>query len=69
MTGLPGGGEKARLVVTPALAAADLSDIASPRPSSIVPRVERSVGETVPTKRLTTYDADDQEIPSFLRRK
>ena len=34
-----------------------------------VPRVERSVGETVPTKRLTTYDADDLEIPSFLRRK
>jgi cell division protein FtsZ len=35
-----------------------------------VPRVERSVGETVPAKRsTTTYDADDLEIPSFLRRK
>ena len=33
------------------------------------PRVERSVGETVPAKRSTTYDADDLEIPSFLRRK
>ena len=35
-----------------------------------VPRVERSVGETAPAKRsTTTYDADDLEIPSFLRRK
>jgi len=33
------------------------------------PRVERSVGEPVPVKRATTYDADDLEIPSFLRRK
>jgi hypothetical protein len=33
------------------------------------PRVERSVGEPVPAKRPTTYDADDLEIPSFLRRK
>ena len=32
-------------------------------------RVERSVGEPVPQKRTTTYDADDLEIPSFLRRK
>ncbi len=31
-------------------------------------RMERSVGETVPTKRAA-YDADDLEIPSFLRRK
>jgi cell division protein FtsZ len=31
-------------------------------------RVERSVGEAVTTKRAT-YDADDLEIPSFLRRK
>jgi cell division protein FtsZ len=31
-------------------------------------RVERSVGEAVRTKR-PTYDADDLEIPSFLRRK
>ena len=34
-----------------------------------VPRVERSVGESAPAKRSTTYDADDLEIPSFLRRK
>ena len=33
------------------------------------PRVERSVGEPAPVKRPTTYDADDLEIPSFLRRK
>ena len=33
------------------------------------PRVERSVGESAPPKRATTYDADDLEIPSFLRRK
>ena len=32
-------------------------------------RVERSVGEPAPPKRTTTYDADDLEIPSFLRRK
>jgi cell division protein FtsZ len=31
-------------------------------------RMERSVGEPVPTKRAA-YDADDLEIPSFLRRK
>ncbi len=35
-----------------------------------VPRVERSVGETQTTKRSTpSYDAEDLEIPSFLRRK
>ena len=35
-----------------------------------VPRVERSVGESHAAKRpVTTYDADDLEIPSFLRRK
>jgi cell division protein FtsZ len=33
------------------------------------PRVERSVGEPQAPKRSTTYDADDLEIPSFLRRK
>jgi cell division protein FtsZ len=33
------------------------------------PRVERSVGEPQAPKRTTTYDADDLEIPSFLRRK
>ena len=31
-------------------------------------RIERSVGEPVPVKRAA-YDADDLEIPSFLRRK
>ena len=35
-----------------------------------VPRVERSVGETQTAKSpVTSYDADDLEIPSFLRRK
>lgn len=33
------------------------------------PRVERTVGEPVPVKRSAAYDADDLEIPSFLRRK
>ena len=33
------------------------------------PRVERTVGEPVPVKRAAAYDADDLEIPSFLRRK
>ena len=32
------------------------------------PRVERSVGDAAPPPRQTTYDADDLEIPSFLRR-
>ena len=31
--------------------------------------IERSVGEPVPVKRAAAYDADDLEIPSFLRRK
>jgi cell division protein FtsZ len=35
----------------------------------VAPRVERSVGEPVPVTRAPTYDADDLEIPSFLRRK
>jgi cell division protein FtsZ len=41
------------------------------RPAAAVmaPRVERSVGEAVPVKRASAYDADDLEIPSFLRRK
>ncbi len=30
---------------------------------------QRSVGDPAPVKRPTTYDADDLEIPSFLRRK
>ncbi|MBA2719695.1 MAG: cell division protein FtsZ [Chloroflexi bacterium] len=32
-------------------------------------RVERSVGEAVAVQRPAAYDADDLEIPSFLRRK
>jgi len=32
-------------------------------------RVERSVGEPVPVVKRAAYDADDLEIPSFLRRK
>ena len=32
-------------------------------------RVERSVGDPVPVVKRATYDADDLEIPSFLRRK
>jgi cell division protein FtsZ len=35
--------------------------------SAPAPRQERSVGETAP-RRPTTYDAEDLEIPSFLRR-
>jgi cell division protein FtsZ len=38
-------------------------------PAATAPRVERSVGEPVPVKRAAAYDADDLEIPSFLRRK
>jgi hypothetical protein len=34
-----------------------------------VPRVERSVGEPVRRAVAPAYDADDLEIPSFLRRK
>ena len=29
----------------------------------------RSVGEPAPAKRPASYDADDLEIPSFLRRR
>jgi cell division protein FtsZ len=32
-------------------------------------RVERSVGDPVPVVKRAAYDADDLEIPSFLRRK
>ena len=32
------------------------------------PRFDRSVGDVAATKR-SSYDADDLEIPSFLRRK
>jgi cell division protein FtsZ len=40
-------------------------------PAAVVssPRVERTVGEATPSRRQVTYDADDLEIPSFLRRK
>jgi cell division protein FtsZ len=34
-----------------------------------VPRVERSVGEPPARRAAPAYDADDLEIPSFLRRK
>jgi cell division protein FtsZ len=37
--------------------------------ATTTPRIERSVGEPVPVKRAAAYDADDLEIPSFLRRK
>jgi cell division GTPase FtsZ len=33
------------------------------------PRVERTVGDAPAPRRPVTYDADDLEIPSFLRRK
>jgi hypothetical protein len=33
------------------------------------PRVERAAGEPAAARRQVTYDADDLEIPSFLRRK
>jgi cell division protein FtsZ len=35
----------------------------------MAPSSARSVGEPVPVKRASAYDADDLEIPSFLRRK
>ena len=41
-------------------------------PAAVVssPRAERTVGDTPsPSRRQVTYDADDLEIPSFLRRK
>jgi cell division protein FtsZ len=40
-----------------------------PAAGVMAPRIERTVGEPVPVKRPTAYDADDLEIPSFLRRK
>jgi cell division protein FtsZ len=42
----------------------DLAAVMAPVPA----RTERSVGEPAPVKRAA-YDADDLEIPSFLRRK
>jgi cell division protein FtsZ len=40
------------------------------RPTSVgIPvRAERSVGDAIPAPRRTAYDADELEIPSFLRR-
>jgi cell division protein FtsZ len=35
----------------------------------LTPATVRTVGEAAPPKRAATYDADDLEIPSFLRRK
>ncbi len=35
----------------------------------MAPSSVRTVGEPAPAKRPSTYDADDLEIPSFLRRK
>jgi cell division protein FtsZ len=41
---------------------------ADSRPAAAV-RVERTVGEPAGVRRAQSYDADDLEIPSFLRRK
>ena len=41
----------------------------SERGRDAAPRVERSVGEAPAQRRAATYDAEDLEIPSFLRRK
>jgi len=35
----------------------------------MAPSSVRTVGEPVPVKRSSAYDAEDLEIPSFLRRK
>jgi len=40
----------------------DIGSVAATAPT-------RSVGEPVPVKRSAAYDAEDLEIPSFLRRK
>ena len=51
---------------------ADGDDVAARQdaePATAGARSERSVGEPVPVKRPSAYDADDLEIPSFLRRK
>jgi cell division protein FtsZ len=49
--------------------AIDLGREERPAAAVMAPRIERTVGEPVPVKRATAYDADDLEIPSFLRRK
>ncbi|MBA3235292.1 MAG: cell division protein FtsZ [Chloroflexi bacterium] len=47
-----------------------LDDQAAAVVAAAAPRVERSVGDAQPAKRsVPSYDADDLEIPSFLRRK
>jgi hypothetical protein len=48
---------------------ADERGAAAAHAAPTTPRVERTVGEPVPVKRAAAYDADDLEIPSFLRRK
>jgi cell division protein FtsZ len=48
---------------------ADLVHEERPAAAVMAPRIERTVGEPVPVKRPAAYDADDLEIPSFLRRK
>jgi cell division protein FtsZ len=48
---------------------AAFGDEERPAAAVMAPRIERSVGEAVPVKRSSAYDADDLEIPSFLRRK
>ena len=35
----------------------------------LTPTTVRTVGDAAGPKRVPTYDADDLEIPSFLRRK
>ncbi len=49
---------------------ADDRDAADERAPIAIPiRPERTVGEPVPAPRRAAFDADDLEIPSFLRRK
>jgi cell division protein FtsZ len=49
---------------------ADDHDAADERAPIAIPiRPERTVGEPVPAPRRAAFDADDLEIPSFLRRK
>jgi cell division protein FtsZ len=53
-----------------ALDGADDRDSADERAPVAIPiRPERTVGEPVPAPRRAAFDADDLEIPSFLRRK
>ena len=47
----------------------DSDRLERPAAGVMAPRIERTVGEPVPVKRAAAYDADDLEIPSFLRRK